>query len=1114
MKRLFQFKKIRTRYSFWFVLIAMLPLLISTSIIYKQRVNIIKTTQFQKLIGIRDLKVREINSWLDGREGDLHVISGDQEIIDYTKKTFLDSEELKGQQLQKSAGQLLQRYLDNYSAYYELFLISSASGKVILSTDQSSVGDDKGKDAFFTEALESKGLFIKDIYQSGSKGKRPEMTFSIPILCNIHEVSHPVGVLVARIDLENSLYNLLLNRTGMGQTGETLIVNKAEMALNELRHYENAPLRLHISADPAVNAAAGKTGILESNDYRGEPVLAAYTNITRTGWGFVAKQDQKEVYVPINQMLINMLVIILISAIGVYLFSYFISRTTVRPIMEMVDVAKRIGKKDYSARVNVQSNDETAILAKYINQSTESTELQLYLSEGLALITNTFVNATTLGDLGKSLIQELLKLTDSQLAGLHILDSETGHFEPQYSIGFQHDKLVGFNASVFEGEFGTALSTKQISRSSEIPDDTVYLFKTLTGNALPKEIVNIPIIINYEVQAIISLGSLSIYSPKALELIQNSWIAMNTGFANMLAEGEVRRIADELGEKNQELESLAEEFKAQADELQEQNVELDEQRQHVESANVLKSEFLSNMSHELRTPLNSILSLTGVLKKQTVDKISAEETSYLGVVERNGKVLLELINDILDLSKIEAGQMDLHQSPVSISGIVTDMVEGLEPIAKDKGVSLILDLPDNFPQITSDEFMIHRILQNLLSNAVKFTEQGEVLVKIQSNNGTISIAVKDTGIGIPADSLALIFEEFRQVDGSTSRKFEGTGLGLAIAKRSALMLGGDIQVESVENEGSSFTLILPTEMPGTSDNGDMNIPSHPTEPKISETMPSSYAKDLTLLIVEDQEPAILLLSSFLKQAGFSADIARGGQEAIDYCNQSIPDGIILDLMMPGVDGFQVLESIRSRPETNKIPVLILTAKDLTKNDLNRLSANNVQQLVQKGDIDKLKFLHKIGTMLGVKRESPLILEHKAKALTAQMVRTISSSTPDRLTVLILEDNPDNMLSMKAILPDEYSILEATDGVTGLEMIRAQKPDLVLMDIMLPGMDGVAVIKQVRNDKTIAGIPVMVVTAKAMKGDKESFLAAGFDSYISKPIDPNDLIKKIQSFLKA
>ena len=260
-------------------------------------------------------------------------------------------------------------------------------------------------------------------------------------------------------------------------------------------------------------------------------------------------------------------------------------------------------------------------------------------------------------------------------------------------------------------------------------------------------------------------------------------------------------------------------------------------------------------------------------------------------------------------------------------------------------------------------------------------------------------------------------------------------------------------------------------------------------------------------MVEDNEVAIIQIKSALTSSGYVVDVTTGGQEAIDYVSHTIPDGIVLDLMMPEIDGFEVLEKIRNKPATARIPVLILTAKDLTPEDFKRLSANNIQQLVHKGDVDREGLLLKIGSMIEGKQD--------AKTMTTKTVVSHRlSENPPPETILIMEDNPDNMATIKAILQNRYRLIQAMDGEKGLQMATENTPDLILLDMALPKMDGMTVVKHLKDNQKLCHIPVIALTARVMKGDREKILKAGCNDYISKPIDPTGFIEKITEWLKG
>ena len=1119
---------------------------------------------------------------------------------------------------------------------------------------------------------------------------------------------------------------------------------------------------------------------------------------------------------------------------------YLLTKGIMDPLLELTSAAERYRQGDLNARSRYISVNEFGTLSAVFNALAETIQTEWQSKENTAQIADAMLGNEELMAFCRALLPELIARTDSNIGAVYFLREEKMLFEPYYAIGLTQDKMRPFSAKTHEGEFGAVLVQKTIARISDIPEDTIFDFATVAGNFKPKEIITIPIVQNQKVIAVISLASLQAFSAEALKIINNSWKSLNVGIIGMLAfegireyshkldkqneqlaeqskelqvqaeelrlqnvEIDRRRLVTEdanreLKTKNEEIQAQSEEMAAQSvelrrqtEELQQQNVELEQQQLAVEEANRLKSQFLSNMSHELRTPLNSVMALSRVLMMQASSKLSAEEVNYLEIIERNGRNLLTLINDILDLSKIEAGRMDVNPKQFSLRMTIDDIVESISPLAEEKQIALRQNIPEDLPPLESDEIRVSQILQNLIANAVKFTDAGSVTVSVQLDQGSFSVRIVDTGIGVAENDLPCIFDEFRQVDGTSARKHEGTGLGLTIARKAARMLGGDIAVQSSKGVGSMFTLSLPVAWQGKSlacepivirqtsgvkserktilvvdDEPDMaamisryllqegyntltatsgaealilaererpfavtldvimpdmdgwevlqglkknpetkDIPviivsisegretgfalgaiGYVTKPVSKEQLISEIekigkpgirsimivddseldrrqigriieseglnlivaedgavclelikkqvpdvlvldlmmpeldgfavlerirsspetrdlpvivvtAKDLTeedrnklsgnvfsvlnksvatsvtlfaeikrilldlealtkppefekqtalprILLVEDNEAAIIQVKAVLESAGYIADVARGGQEAFDYVSHTIPQGIILDLMMPGIDGFEVLEKIRGRQATEKIPVLILTAKDLTPEDFKRLSTNHIQQLVQKGDVDKESLLFKISSMIGTRSGTqPLLYEgaasiekddrclmaddrknlHPPSAVCYQLsardivsagaLRVMTKKAAGPPGILIVEDNPDNMTTIKAILQNRYRIMEAVDGEDGLRMAAEIGPDLILLDMALPKMDGFTVVRHLKDNKELSRIPVIAMTARVMKGDREKILATGCDDYISKPIDPQDCLEKIAKYLK-
>ncbi|MBE0646623.1 MAG: response regulator [Bacteroidales bacterium] len=1085
-----KFNRLKSRITFWFLVIGLFPVVLAVSVIYVQRIHSIHERSYEKLTTIRDLKMERLNNWIFEREGDLKTASADKELEDIVYLKGLSLLEKRQHPAYQIIHRILNRYLDQYKAYDELFILDPVTGAVVVSSNQQSDGDIKKMEEYFTMALSTRNLYIQDIYYSKTLNHLT-MAFSIPIFNPEKEI---IGIMVARVNLDESLYPLLLDRVGLGETGETLIVDEKGLALNELRWYENAPLNLYITAAPAMKAAAGETGIIETGDYRNKQVLAAYGYISKTGWGFVCKQDISEVNAPINPMLTNFLIILLVSFIVVFLSSRIVARSLTQPIAQMKDVAVRISEGDLSARNEKITADELGVMATAFNYMADAISKRFKVKDAVSEISGAIVKAMDINNYAHSLLVAFADQLNANLAVFYVLNEQAGQFEHFCSIGAIEKMLTPFRADNPEGEMGLAVSTKQIQYIQSLPYDTMFSFRTSAGNINPKELITIPLVIDDTVIALISIASLHPFPPESIEIVKEAMPEINATYANMMANERTRVLAEDLKEMNWKLKSQSEELQSQSEELhmtseelQEQNMQLEIQSKEVEEANRLKSEFLANMSHELRTPLNSILTLSRVLIRQAKEKLDDEENNYLEIVERNGKQLLNLINDILDLSKIEAGRLVLSIAPVNLKNILTSIKESLNPLAAEKDLKITLNAPRNLPKIQTDENRLIQVLSNIIGNSVKFTNQGGIDIDLSYNSREVQIDISDTGVGIPDEELSTIFDEFTQVDGSSTRQFSGTGLGLAIVDKLVSALEGEIRVTSKVGEGTVFTVILPIHWPG----GNLfeNDPNNSSAPKKFKKLRKKRSHDIapTILIVEDNTVVISQMKQILSREGFSVAIAEGGEQAINYMREQVPDGIILDLMMPGMDGFEVLDQMRSTEETANIPVLILTAKDLTKEDLSRLRSNNIQQLVQKGDIDMKGLLKKISFMLG---------------------EPVDNNGEERPGILLIEDNPEDLIALKSLLIDANNLRVAKDVKSGLEEARKSTPDLILVDLSLPKEEYIKTIERIVLSDEAQGAKVIVITAWAMKEDQQAFLDTGCDYLITKPIDPDEFIALI------
>ena len=798
-----------------------------------------------------------------------------------------------------------------------------------------------------------------------------------------------------------------------------------------------------------------------------------------------------------RQLLVIVAAILLLSL----LISWCLLKGIKDPLQQLTAAAEEFRQGNMAVRSRYVSANEFGVLSAAFNAQADMVATELHLKEQAAQLAGVMLRESEARSFCRELLKGLVAHTDSQIGAVYLLNPQKTEFEHFESIGLGSGGRTAFSALAPEGEFSAILAKGGMQRITAIPDDTPFIFATVAGDFKPREIVTIPLFLDNEAVAVLSLASLHHYGTNAVRLLEGVLDIMSARLNGVLAYRQIQELAEQLDHQNRELEEQKRELAAQTTELTEQNTELEQQKRQLDEANRLKSAFLSNMSHELRTPLNSVIALAGVLSRRLSGSIPEEQYGYLEVIERNGRHLLALINDILDLSRIEAGKEEINCSQFSMRTLVGEVLAVLEPQARENKIALLNHVRDDLPSILSDADMCLHILQNLVSNAVKFTETGSVEIMTRQVGDQLHVAVRDTGIGIAADQLLHIFDEFRQVDGSSSRKYGGTGLGLAIARKYATLLQGDITVESTPGRGSTFTLRLPLTLsrPDT-DTGD--YATLPAGSVVGQRPPPGQGQ--RILLVEDSEPAVIQLTDILTEQGYEVQVARNGKEALTQIQTSAPDAVILDLMMPEMDGFEVLRQIRGTENSVLLPVLILTAKHVTREELSFLKGNHIYQLIQKGDIGRSELLSAVAKMVAPPGELPAPPAWPRARKPRQ----------DPPVILVVEDNIDNLLTMRALLQESYTLIEAMDGREGIEQARQHVPDLILSDLSMPVMDGFALLAAIRADEALCDIPVVAVTASAMKGSREEILARGFDGYLSKPVDEELLQKTVREALNG
>jgi CheY-like chemotaxis protein len=470
------------------------------------------------------------------------------------------------------------------------------------------------------------------------------------------------------------------------------------------------------------------------------------------------------------------------------------------------------------------------------------------------------------------------------------------------------------------------------------------------------------------------------------------------------------------------------------------------------------------MSHELRTPLNAIINFTHFLGDPDYGPLNEQQQLFQNRVIYNAEHLLGLINDILDLVKIEAGKMDLQREEVDLHATLHGVMSTAQGLTKEKGLELTLDVPDDLPPIWGDKTRIRQVLINLVSNAAKFTDQGGITVRArESSGGFVQIAVHDTGVGIAPEDQLRIFEEFQQVQDSMDRSYGGTGLGLPISKRLIEMHGGQIELDSAPGAGSTFTFTLP-----------IALSTGPEE--------LAAAGRLLIAVVDNDLDAQRILRHMLEGAGYRVRGILDSRSAVDDLRRNTPSLIILDLLMEPVDGWAVLADLQHDPLLREIPVVICSVLDARHEQVGLLA--NVHASVQKP----------------VRRDD--------------LIALVNQIAP-HATVLVVDDNPDDRQVLSTLLDSiGCQTLAVPDGATALAVLARERPSLVLLDLMMPGMDGFAFLERMQSISEIADIPVVVVSAKELDAAEREWLSERTRASIHKPLDASAFIAFVEQHLKG
>ncbi len=857
-------------------------------------------------------------------------------------------------------------------------------------------------------------------------------------------------------------------------------------------------------------------------------------------------------------------------------------------VRAIAEVATAVTEGDLTRQVRVEASGEVAVLKDKLNEmirnlreTTRQNVEQDWLKTNRERFTRMLQGQDDLASVSSMILSELATLVSAQHGVFYSITSPSDGSDPvlelQAGYGYEERKRLSTSFRLGEGLVGQCAKEKKRILLTEVPGDYVRINSGL-GESPPLNIIVLPVLFEGSVRAVVELASFSSFSithQAFLDSITESiGIVLSTIEASALTETLLKQsqsLAEELRAQQEELRESNEDLGRQARLLAEQNIEAEKKNQEVEQSKRLveekvsqlavsskyKSEFIANMSHELRTPLNSLLILAQQLEDNPDHNMTDTQVEYASVIHSSGNDLLELLNSILDLAKVESGTVTAEMSDLSLVEFRRALLREFEHVAQGKGLGYSIDLAPGTPaDIVTDPQRLRQILKNLLSNAFKFTEHGQVQVRIGlADHGwssekeplanapfVIALSVSDSGIGIERAQQQRIFEAFAQGDGTTARLYGGTGLGLSISRELVSLLGGEITVASTPGQGSTFTVYLPS---GRHETAAPAIPARvipawerpaplvaPDQPaaeldgsgpdqRRSNGRGDSPIDGLKILVVDDDIRNILALTALLERGHADVTVAESGADAISTLERMPDFGMVLmDIMMPVMDGYETMRAIRAIDHFKSLPIIAFTAK-AAANERQRCIDAGASDYVPK-PVDTAELLAALRPWLPTTPEHPGSLEASDKPANEP-----TGSRPDLsgsngqgdspiegVKILVVDDAFRNIFAMTALLERGHAdVIVAESGPDALATLeRMSDIDIVLMDIMMPVMDGYETMRAIRAIDRFKSLPIIAITGKAGAGERQRCIDAGANDYVPKPVDKEKLLAALMPWL--
>jgi len=848
------------------------------------------------------------------------------------------------------------------------------------------------------------------------------------------------------------------------------------------------PLQEELPPGVSPSTSLGNSGWRLAETPDGTDLLVGFARIElkeigfSTPWLVIVYQELTYAYAPVRKLIWY----ISLPGVGLILIFFFLgfsitTGTIASPLRVLTQTVRRVASGDLTKQAQIRSNDEIGDLAESFNQMlsnlqkrTSLDDVSLNMLSHLELRDVLNVSMGTLKASFDAAFARIWLIGDGDLcddcihAGICENKGQCLHLKVTVGMYARDDEYLRVPLGGIK--VGRIAETRKPFMTNDLANDSQIHNYQWLRNRLIVSFAGYPLLIGDELLGVLALFSTNPLSKEDFTILGS--------FANRTAMAiQNARLHTEIMELNLGLERKVED---RTQELEQANIKL-------RKADQLKSEFLANMSHELRTPLNAIIGFAEILRDGLCGKLNEEQMASVLDIHESGKHLLQMINDILDLSKVEAGKMELRLEEFLLSEAIDNVLSIVRDMFNRKRLNLQVSVQDNIPYINADQVKFKQIMYNLLSNAVKFTpENGSVTINASFDKDKFLVSVEDTGIGIAPENHETIFDEFRQLDSSRSRKYEGTGLGLALTRRLVELHGGSIWVESEGlGKGAKFFFTLPVRKSGAELQQEIQ--------EILEKLPANiqsteHSAEKTILVVEDNPQAAQLLCIYLTEAGYGAIVATDGDEAVKMAREMKPFAITLDIMLPKKDGWQVMQELKGFPDTGNIPIIIISIVDDQSLGFN---------------------MGAVGYLVKPINKEQLVYALKKLEPTDRADEPVPR-------ILIVDDKPEDLKLLETILNSAgFHVSKALDGAEGIARAIDEHPDLIILDLLMPGVSGFDVVKSLREHPQARDIPIIICTAKELTTEDRETLNSKVKSIVQKGEDAKehllDAMRKIEKF---